>query len=179
MVFYTPWFGFLNMSLIGHLPGWKVQIFEMSKNSPFFDPPNFGILFHKLAQICINMWIYGAFFFRWFKFTLKPPYTIVIGNFFSSIWDTSHWNFLSNLDSRYLETSPRTLLDQFWLMSIFGDSRAVRVICQKKMPSENQFFLFFEDKSSGFLWHICGSLEGTWHWLIWWRISPQVWTRVL
>ena len=26
-------------------------------------------------------------------------------------------------------------------MSIFGDSRAVRVICQKKMPSENQFSL--------------------------------------
>ena len=26
-------------------------------------------------------------------------------------------------------------------MSIFGDSRAVRVLCQKKMPSENQFFL--------------------------------------
>ena len=26
-------------------------------------------------------------------------------------------------------------------MSIFGDSRAVQVICQKKMPSENQFFL--------------------------------------
>ena len=26
-------------------------------------------------------------------------------------------------------------------MSIFGDSRAIRVICQKKVPSENQFFL--------------------------------------
>ena len=26
-------------------------------------------------------------------------------------------------------------------MSIFDDSRAIRVICQKKMPSENQFFL--------------------------------------
>ena len=26
-------------------------------------------------------------------------------------------------------------------MSIFGDSRAVQVLCQKKMPSENQFFL--------------------------------------
>ena len=26
-------------------------------------------------------------------------------------------------------------------MSTFGDSRAIRVICQKKMPSENQFFL--------------------------------------
>ena len=28
--------------------------------------------------------------FRWFKFTLKPPYTVAIGNFFSTIWDTSH-----------------------------------------------------------------------------------------
>ena len=26
-------------------------------------------------------------------------------------------------------------------MSTFCDSRAVRVICQKKMPSENRFFL--------------------------------------
>ena len=32
--------------------------------------------------------------FRWFKFTLKPPYRIANGNFFSAIWDTSHWNFL-------------------------------------------------------------------------------------
>ena len=31
--------------------------------------------------------------FRWFKFTLKPPYTVAIGNFFSAIWDTSHWHF--------------------------------------------------------------------------------------
>ena len=26
-------------------------------------------------------------------------------------------------------------------MSTFGDSRAIRVICQKKMTSENRFFL--------------------------------------
>ena len=26
-------------------------------------------------------------------------------------------------------------------MSTFGDSRTVRVLCQKKMPSENRFFL--------------------------------------
>ena len=31
--------------------------------------------------------------FRWFKFTLKPPNSITDGNFFSAIWDTSHWNF--------------------------------------------------------------------------------------
>ena len=31
--------------------------------------------------------------FRWFKFTLKPPYTVAIENLLSLIWDTSHWNF--------------------------------------------------------------------------------------
>ena len=31
--------------------------------------------------------------FRWFKFTLKPPNSMARGNFFSAIWDTSHWNF--------------------------------------------------------------------------------------
>ena len=35
-----------------------------------------------------------------------------------------------------------------------------------------------EHKGSIF-WHICDSSEGTQHWLIWSRISPQVWTRVL
>ena len=30
-------------------------------------------------------------FFRWFKFTLKPPYTVAHGNLSSAIWDTSHW----------------------------------------------------------------------------------------
>ena len=29
--------------------------------------------------------------FRWFKFTLKPPYTVVSGNLSLAIWDTSHW----------------------------------------------------------------------------------------
>ena len=76
-------------------------------------------------------------------------------------------------------------------MSIFGDSRAVQVICQKKMPSENQFFLdegvMGHQSVSGFVGgqvprlyggtifggcdtckmsifpHICDSLEGTWH----------------
>ena len=29
--------------------------------------------------------------FRWFKLTLKPPYTVASGNLSSAIWDTSHW----------------------------------------------------------------------------------------
>ena len=64
---------------------------------------------------------------------------------------------LSNLDSRQLLTSPRTLLGQFWHMSIFGYSRAVRVICQKKMPSEN-WFLFSMKEQQGFdeAWRVLG-----------------------
>ena len=64
---------------------------------------------------------------------------------------------LSNLDSRQLETSPMTSYDQFWNMSTFGDSRAVWVICQKKMPSENWFFL---DEGATRLWRGLGVLGG-------------------
>ena len=42
-------------------------------------------------------------------------------------------------------------------MSIFGDSRAIRVICQKKMPSENQFFL---DKGLTGLQSVSGFVGG-------------------
>ena len=31
--------------------------------------------------------------FRWFKFTLKPPYSIPIGKLRLAIWDTSFWTF--------------------------------------------------------------------------------------
>ena len=31
--------------------------------------------------------------FRWFKFTLKPPYSGASEHSLLAIWDTSHWNF--------------------------------------------------------------------------------------
>ena len=115
---------------------WWPKTLKMCKESVFeqFWWPSY--LTSKLTSLCVNliMWIY---FFRWFK----PPYTITHGNLLTAIWDTFHWTILSNLDSRQLETSPMTSFDQFWNMSTFGNSRAVRVICQKKMPSENRSFL--------------------------------------
>ena len=36
---------------------------------------------------CVNL------IFRWFKFTLKPPYSGVSERSLLAIWDTSHWNF--------------------------------------------------------------------------------------
>ena len=35
-----------------------------------------------------------CFFIRWFKFTLKPPYSIAHDNLRLAIWDTSFWTFL-------------------------------------------------------------------------------------
>ena len=35
----------------------------------------------------------GAWLFRWFKFTLKPPYSIARDNLRLAIWDTSFWTF--------------------------------------------------------------------------------------
>ena len=39
-----------------------------------------------MGHISMDFWV-----FRWFKFTLKPPYTIMHVNLSSAIWDTSHW----------------------------------------------------------------------------------------
>ena len=49
--------------------------------------------------------------------------------------------FWSNLDTRDLETYPRTYSGHFWNMSIFDDSRAVWVLFRKWVVSENQSFL--------------------------------------
>ena len=46
-----------------------------------------------------------------------------------------------NLDTRDLETYPRTYSGYFWNMSIFDDSRAVWVLFRKWVVSENQSFL--------------------------------------
>ena len=34
---------------------------------------------------------------RWFKFTLKPPYSITHGKLRLAIWDTSFWTFLAQI----------------------------------------------------------------------------------
>ena len=49
--------------------------------------------------------------------------------------------FGSNLDTRDLETYPRTYSGHFWNMSIFDNSRAILVLFRKWVVSENQSFL--------------------------------------
>ena len=103
--------------------------------------------------------------FRWFKFTLKPPYTVGHEKLLSLIWDTSQGIFFSNLDSRQLMTCPRTLFGQIWNMSLFGDSRAVRVLMPKYRGLRKSIFSRWRSGDSflrlgGFRW-----ADG---WAIWW-----------
>ena len=49
--------------------------------------------------------------------------------------------FGSNLDTRDLETYPRSYSGHFWNMSLFDDSRAIWVLFRKWVVSENQSFL--------------------------------------
>ena len=69
--------------------------------------------------------------FRWFKFTLKPPYSIAHDKLRLAIWTLPFGLFGSNLDTKDLETYPRTYSGHFWNMSIFDDSRAIWVLFQK------------------------------------------------
>ena len=51
--------------------------------------------------------------FRWFRFTLKPPYTIAHGHLLSTIWDTSHWTFFVKFG---LKTAWDISYDISWLI---------------------------------------------------------------
>ena len=55
----------------------------------------------------------ASMFIRWFKFILKPPYSIMHGKLRLAIWDTSFRTFGSNLDVRDLETYPRSYSGHF------------------------------------------------------------------
>ena len=52
---------------------------------------NWKFLGHYLKLPC---YVSHSPFFRWFKFTLKPPYSIMCSKLQLAIWDTSFWTFL-------------------------------------------------------------------------------------
>ena len=67
----------------------ECNTFHKKNNQEHLRQHHFFFFLKKGGNLPAFHWV-----FRWFKFTLKPPYRIAIGNFFSAIWDTSHWNFL-------------------------------------------------------------------------------------
>ena len=88
--------------------------------------------------LCTSAWPV----FRWFKFTLKPPYTVMSGNLLSAIWDTSHWTSFVKFG---LKTAWDISYDILWpilkYVNFWRLQGHLSNLTKKKMPSENQFFL--------------------------------------
>ena len=78
--------------------------------------------------------------FRWFKFTLKPPYRIANGNFFSAIWDTSHWNFLVKFGLKTAWDMSYDILLSL-LKFVLATPGPFEYFGQNWVSSENQSFL--------------------------------------
>ena len=73
---------------------------------------------------------YWLAFFRWFKFTLKPPYSITCGKLRLAIWDTSFWTFFAQIWT------------QGTLRHILGPILVIFEICQFLMiPGPFEYFL--------------------------------------
>ena len=70
--------------LVGDAPPW----IRTHRVEPNLLPPEGKM---KWVELSIGDWALSYLIFRWFKFTLKSPYTVVHGNLSSAIWDTSHW----------------------------------------------------------------------------------------
>ena len=73
--------------------------------------------------------------------------------------------FFSNLGSGQLMTCPRTLFGQIWHMSLFGDSRAIRVLMSKYRPFRKSIFSRWRSSASFSRLGGCRWADG---WAIWW-----------
>ena len=83
----------------------------------------------------------SCFVFRWFKFTLKPPYSIMIGNIFLAIWNTFHRNIFVKFG---LKTPYDISLDPFWSILKyvnFWHLQGHLKFWQKWVPSQSQSYL--------------------------------------
>ena len=87
----------------------------------YISEPSLGLLgkfqhrsdHHYIKYNCaiLFLWYMSSLFFRWFKFTPKPPNSMAIENFFLAIWDTSHWNVFVKFG---LKTPYNISWDPFW-----------------------------------------------------------------
>ena len=117
--------------------------------TPWFEFLNKSPIGHLLGQ--------KVPIFRWLKFTLKPPYTVVSGNLLSAIWDTSHWTSFVKFG---LKTAWDICYDILWpiLKYVnFWQLQGRLSNLSKKDAFRNQFFSRWRsDKAStrlgGFRW---------------------------
>ena len=59
----------------------------------FLDKYGESLRFQLIEGRYISSIYHAMLIFRWFKFTLKPPYSGAHEHSLLAIWDTSHWSF--------------------------------------------------------------------------------------
>ena len=101
-------------------------------------------------EICSLLWKYFTLggccslecrLFRWFKFTLKLPYTIMCWHLLSAIWGTSHWIFFVKLGLKTAWDISWHLMTNFEIFQLLATPGPFEYFWQNWMSSENQFFL--------------------------------------
>ena len=101
---------------------------------------NFGLLYFNIVKAVLIVWsvMRGGHFepsprlvFRWFKFTLKPPYSGASERSLLAIWTLPIGIFLSIWSQDSLRHLLWHLIVTFEILSTFGDSRAVWVFWPK------------------------------------------------
>ena len=135
----THWSQSLAIEIMGLIHSLAVWLFD---NWHIIHNCEFWTFFWHLTY-CLNHLspVRAIFIFRWLSLHLNHLIAYWLANYDWPFWTLPFGLFGSNLDTRDLETYPRTYSDHFWNMSIFDDSRAVRVLFRKWVVSENQSFL--------------------------------------
>ena len=80
----------------------------------------------------------GISVFRWFKFTLKPPYSIAHDKLRLAIWDTSFWTFLVIFEICHFLVIP----GPFEYFSENGWSHKIKVFSMKERSLPPLLFSF-------------------------------------
>ena len=97
---------------------------------------------HKLLCSChMKLCHFQNRVFRWFKFTLKLPYSIVHDNLRLAIWDTSFWTFLLKFGHKGTWDISWDLFWSFLKYVNFWQFQGHLSTFQKLVVSENQSFL--------------------------------------
>ena len=76
-----------------HILGPILVIFEIWQFLTILGPFEYFSEKRWSQKINVNVFGHVVAVFRWFKFTLKPPYSIARGKLRLAIWDTSFWTF--------------------------------------------------------------------------------------
>ena len=99
-----------------------------------------------------------ASFIRWFKFTLKPPYSGAHERSLFAIWDTSHWNFFVKFGLRTAwDISYDILLSLLKFVNFWQLQGRLSILAKIGCLQKIKVFLMKERRGFNATWGVLGS----------------------